>query len=271
MKGTAGKAQAQTPAPKAAGPQQQALAVVSEEMMKALEADAGEGFEGAGSQDFAIPFVGILQSLSPQVDPTDVAHIEGATVGMFHNSATGQISDKIRVIVSHYKRSIVEWKPDRGGFVAQHEPGKEPKAMGTNDRGVPTTEADGKGNLLVDTRYFGCVLIDEDGNQSPVIIPMASSQLKVAKNWMSRMDAIKVEGPHGKFKPPMYSSLWELSSVKQENDKGKWFGFKVERLGAVEDMEMFKGAKQARDIFATTTTAPPLLLAGEAGKGEGVM
>ena len=58
-----------------------------------FEADSGAGFEGADSQSFAIPYLIILQSNSPQVDEDDGKYIKGAKVGMFLNTVTGEIFD----------------------------------------------------------------------------------------------------------------------------------------------------------------------------------
>ena len=45
----------------------------------------------------------------------------------------------------------------------------------------------------------------------------------------------------------MYSQLYRLTTQAESNDKGKWFGWEVEKIGPVEDMNAYKAAKS----FAT--------------------
>ena len=60
-----------------------ALALVS-----SLEQDAGAGLEHMDKEDFALPFLRLLASNSPEV-----SDVEGARPGMFYNSVTGQLHD----------------------------------------------------------------------------------------------------------------------------------------------------------------------------------
>jgi hypothetical protein len=49
----------------------------------------------------------------------------------------------------------------------------------------------------------------------------------------------------------MYSQLYRLTSVAESNDKGKWFGWEVERIGSVEDQNVYQAAK----AFATSVNS----------------
>lgn len=252
---------AKTPAPSNAAPveQTQALAGINPDLLKDMAESTETGFEGATGADFSIPFLALLQKMSPQVDEADDAYVPGAKIGQFYNSATGKLYDTVQVIPCFHKRSMVEWKADRGGFVMQHEPGVE-LGLPQNEKGQFLLPS---GNILIDTRYFMCLQLDEDGTTRPIIVAMASTQIKVAKTWMSRMQAIMLDGPHGKFNPPMFSHLWELSSVDKKNEHGSWKLYDVKNLGPVPDMSLFKAAKENRKVFATTVIQPPLLAAHE--------
>ncbi len=80
----------QTPAP-APAPAARAVAPAPAPAARAVvvsapdhfEADAGMGMEGTTVESFAIPFLLVLQSLSPQVDEAGGTAIEGARPGMF--------------------------------------------------------------------------------------------------------------------------------------------------------------------------------------------
>jgi hypothetical protein len=62
---------------------------------------------------------------------------------------------------------------------------------------------------------------------------------------------VKVPGKNGLFTPPMYSQVYRLTTVGESNDKGKWFGWEIERVGSVEDMGVYQTAKD----FATSIGA----------------
>jgi hypothetical protein len=55
---------------------------------------------------------------------------------------------------------------------------------------------------------------------------------------MSLMQGIKIKNPTtGQFEiAAMYSRKYKLTTMAESNDKGSWFGYRVELNGLVEDM-----------------------------------
>jgi hypothetical protein len=84
------------------------------------------------------------------------------------------------------------------------------------------------------------VLID-DGTSA--LISMKSTQLKVSRSWNSMMNSIKLKGKTGMFTPAMYSHVYSLKTVQQSNDKGTWFGWTIEKVGPVQDKDLYEAAK----------------------------
>ena len=85
-----------------------------------METIAGFGLEDTTADDYAIPFLRILQPLSPQVvDKT----VEGAEAGDIIETATDELYTEVDLIPCVYQRRFVQWKPRErgGGFVAIHE------------------------------------------------------------------------------------------------------------------------------------------------------
>lgn len=249
------------PSTKPATPTQALSTEVSKDMLALMGSEAGAGFENASSADFSIPFLSMLQDISPMCKRSDPAYNAEAIPGMFHDASTGELLTEVRVVPCHYARKMVEWKPSRGGFAGQHDPGIE-VGLPVNAKGQPELP---NGNFLADTRYFFCLRLKEDGEATPVIIALASSQIKKAKTWMTRMDNMRLEGPSGKFRPPMYSHIWKLSSMQESNDQGTWFGYKMEVEGPVNAVELFKKAKESRTVFQSTTVTPTLAALEEGG------
>ena len=238
----------------AAAPPSTAL---SAEMLGMLAQDANAGLENVRPEDVVIPFMGILQKNSPQVDEVAGSYVEGAKVGQFFESGTLSVYDEIDVIPCDYKSLMVEWHPREtgGGFVAQHELGYE-KQFQRNDRGQWVTDA---GTLLIQTMYFSCLLLLPTGDTMPVVFSFTSSQLKKARTWVTRLTTKKIvdQKTGKKFTPPIYESIWHMSSVPEENDKGNWRGYKIDVVKQVDTVELFQAARKARAMFQSTAVIRP--------------
>jgi hypothetical protein len=87
------------------------------------------------------------------------------------------------------------------------------------------------------------MVIDSAGVPSPALIVMKSTQLKKSRKWNSMMQSVKMQGANGMFTPPMYSQMYRLSTVGESNDKGKWFGWEIERIGQVDKDDIYLSAK----------------------------
>ena len=208
-----------------------------------FEEDANTSFGNMDSDDYALPFLRVLGQLSPECNKRDAKYVDGAEPGMIFNTVTKQLYDGeagVNIIPCYYKREYVEWS-DRG------EGTSAPVAIHSVDSGIikeATRDASYKdrlpnGNYLENTAsYF--VLID-DGTSA--LISMKSTQLKVSRSWNSMMNSIKLKGKNGMFTPAMYSHVYNLKTVQQSNDKGTWFGWTVEKVGPVQDKDLYEAAK----------------------------
>ena len=209
-----------------------------------FEQDQAGGMQGMGSDDFAMPFLRVLGQLSPETNKRDAKYVEGAEPGMIFNTVTKQTYDGekgLNIIPCGYKREYVEWS-DRG------EGTSAPVAIHSVESGIikeATRGADYKdrlpnGNYLENTAsYF--VMLDD---MSQALITMKSTQLKVSRSWNSMMNSIKLKGKNGMFTPAAYSHVYNLSTVQQSNDKGTWFGWNVQKIGPVQDKNLYESAKQ---------------------------
>lgn len=193
-----------------------------------FQADSGKGFETADRNAYAIPFLTILQDLSPQVKKSSPEYINGAEAGMLYNSVTEKFYDGeegILIIPVFYHRNFIEWTPrsSGGGFVAIHS--TEPEgAKWTEDNNYCLSN----GNELTDTRNHYIIMVEE---LKPALICMSRTQLKKSKKWMSQLQALKFEGTNKKlFTPPMFANVFKISTIIERKDNFQWFGFKLERV-----------------------------------------
>lgn len=231
---------------------------VSTDVVEFMDQDQGAGFENVTSDDLAMPFLNILQDLSPQVKPQHEKYIEGAEASMIFNSATGQLyPESVLVIPLFYDMRFVEWVPrdNGGGFVGSYDRNDPIVAQCPFEEQVSRNGRKGRvtpeGNDLVDTATFFVLLVDESGGQNhqPAIIAMKATQLKKARQWNTMMQARKVTRRDGsKFTPPMYGAMYRLSCQYEDNDQGSWYGWVIEPEDMVSDADTYAIVKG----FATT-------------------
>lgn len=235
--------------------------------------DAGGGFEEADASAFAIPFLQVLQSGSPQCKKSDGAYIKGAEEGMFYNTVTQEIfsgEEGLVVVPCHFTQRFIEWatRESGGGFIAEHLP---------TDPIVGTTEKDEKqrdmlpnGHVLVDTRNHYILIEDKEGNLSPALLALSSTASKVSRQWMSKMQGIKIKTADGKFViAPMNSRKYKLTTVPKSNDKGSWFVPNVELVGIVADPAVYAEANAFRDAVRTgAAKAMPMQEPDAGAEGE---
>ena len=96
-------------------------------VMDDLFASAGQGMENIGVEDMQIPFLRILQPLSPQLIKNDPKFIKGASAGDIFNTVTGQYWDAdegVTIIPCAYEMKYLEFqlRESGGGFLGEIDP-----------------------------------------------------------------------------------------------------------------------------------------------------
>ena len=209
------------------------------------------GFEEMGQEDLALPFLRILTNMSPEI-----GEVDGASPGMIYNSVTGELYDGkagIQVIPCSYIRQYIEWAP-RGqgsGGPANIYPATSDILSRTHREPGDNKDYLDNGNYIENTANHYVMVLDKDGTPNPALIVMKSTQLKKSRKWNSMMMSVKMKGANGLFTPPMFSQIYRLTVQSESNDKGKWHGWEIERVGQVEDAGVYEMAKQ----FATSIGA----------------
>ena len=234
---------------------------VSTDVMDDLMEFAGEG-AAFDSSEMQIPFVRLLQALSPQLNKKKADFIEGAAAGDAFNNVTGQYWDGekgLTVIPCFQTTKYLEFVPrDLGGGFKGEVPANSPLLQQTTRSG--SKEILPNGNELVKSDQHFCLIVEEDGAFQPVVIDMKSTQLKVSRRWKTQISMKKIKHPKtGQlFTPPVFATTWRLYSVEESNDQGSWNNWQVESLGIVEDRDLMLEAKAFRDsVSAGEVKAAP--------------
>ena len=182
-----------------------------------LASDTLEGFEQIRTETMAIPFVRVLQKLSPQLDSDSPAYIEGAKVGQWFNTLTKEVyGDTINCIVLKFERIYIEWKPNRGGFVSYHSVENAEQLVVDRTFGHWKTV---DGNDLQEN-YVYMILIEGHEKEGLCVLSLSSSGIKAAKEW-NRLMLTNIM-PNGQRAKPYYM-LWTVKSILQKNDQGTWY------------------------------------------------
>lgn len=192
---------------------------------------AGGGMENVGAGDVLMPFLGIIQALSPQVEKGNAKFIEKCEVGDLYNTVTNELfgdGKLVHFVACCKETKYVEWvkRNDGGGLVAFHEPGDDfvrDIIARAKDKFKLETE---DGHDLVETHYVTGGLIDgPEGKtlEQPIVVSFSSSKIKVYKGQlMTRIRTIKGD-------PPMFGFRFEITVVADKNKKGQPYkNFRIE-------------------------------------------
>lgn len=207
--------------------------------LAALYQSTGAGEENIGKEDMALPFLKILQGLSPEVTRGNEKFIKGATPGMFINSLTNELFDGekgIEVVRVYFEKKYIEWRPKKagGGLVKISETAEEgamAKQPDTGDKDVDTT---------VDETHQTYLLVNGISGWSPVLFSAAKSKLPFMRKWnalamstkagdLTDDAAAKHLSPNTKLKP--FAVVYQLATVTKTNDSGTFF---IPTLGKVK-------------------------------------
>lgn len=203
-----------------------------------LATDSGAGMEGADKDSFAIPRILVLQQLSPQCTRGRPEYREGAQPGMFYNTVTGELMSGetgIIVLPCAFQRRFIQWGArgtDRAGFkgelmpedvAARRASGEIQELDGQLFLGEPNPK---KSDRIEDTRnHFVLVLTDSGYMQA--LFSLKGTQIKKSKQLMALLAAVRVNGRT----VPTWANKIRVTTQPESNDRGSWFGIRVESAG----------------------------------------
>ena len=206
--------------------------VVASELDKMLEADAGVGLENITTEDMQIPFIRIIQALSPQLQKDDPLYIKGAEQGDIFNTVSQEIykqDEGVIVVPAFFEKKFLEFqlRSSGGGFVRE---------LAADDKDITMTSREGtiellpNGNELVRTHQHLVIAQSADGTIAPSVLDMKKTQLKVSRRWNTLKNSARL--PSGALMP-IYGTAWQVTTVLEANDQGKWYNYKLDRVNDI--------------------------------------
>lgn len=198
--------------------------------------DDGEGlaidFERS---DVAQSFLKIAQAMSPEVDESESAHIDGLKIGDLFNNGTQNFwagKDGVHAVVVHFQKGFTEWAPRSETVSLVKDYGPEEPAFLKDIEQVNGQWPLPNGNTIIESAVYVLMLIDpETGDYENAVLNLSGTQHKKARRWNRAIQNARAKHPTtGKvFQPAPFYYTYLLSTTKEENDKGKWFGLVVQQ------------------------------------------
>lgn len=186
--------------------------------------DVQTGFSDADQSDVSIPYLKIMQGLSPEVEENEnvkpgqiwIPHLETAVSG-----ETG-----IRFIPCEMERWFVHWRTRKagGGKLGQYR--KDDDFVQRAFEGTPWGRAQlDETTELVETVYLYGIVIDDAGAYSPVVISLYSTAVKAWRDLNTKIQTFRPLHPVTKrtLRIPLTSQVFRLTTEKRKNDKGTFY------------------------------------------------
>lgn len=249
----------------------------ADDLTAMMDQDSGRGVSTA-AEDNIIPLLYILQAQSPQalkqkpecIKP-GIGKNATAVAGNIWPRGTKTLIDGeevgLPVIPVAFTKWWVEWKANRGGFVARHAYNAvaEDKGRPAGAELVEDPKKPGKfswelenGNVVTETREHA-VLAMIDGQWTGCVIAMSGSNHTASRAWMGLLKGKKIPGRDKRA--PSYAYVYCGKTIAKSNADGDWYGWQMEDgmgdgeityIGDIDGgAEIYKVARQLSVDFET--------------------
>lgn len=205
--------------------------------------------------DIAVPYLYILQTNSPQVNPDHPKYVNDAKPGMLYLSNLEKVYDGrntgLIVVPCYYERLVTEWLPRDagGGLVASHDPEAEilrsARSVETNGKTIQVLP---NGHQIIETAYHYMLVQDPNsGVWYQAIAPFKSTALKASRRMNSTISTTMIPGTDKRA--PRFLFKWKMTTVKEQKDDYVWSSPKLEQLDMVT-ADVYRSAKDFALISA---------------------
>ena len=214
------------------------------------------------SSDVAIPYLVVLQTNSPQVNPAKSQFIEGASAGMFYNNVTNETYEGRKqgliIVPCAYERKIMEWvhRDAGGGLVGEHALDSDIMSHAKLDeKNKPRLP---NGNVLVETAYHYVIFQNPDtGSWSQAVLAFSSTFLKRNRKWNNLITTSKIPGTD--HTAPRFLYAYNFTTEIESKGDNSWFVPDMAKIESPINLSLYNNAKK----FAKMVTAGQVKVANE--------
>lgn len=207
--------------------------------------NSGLGFDVMGAEDVRIPYLVMLQALSPEVGQDPQHKVKGAAVGMLMNTVTKECwdGDKGLIFVPCERvRAFPEWIPRKqgGGLVGMHAPESDVVLKARQRNGGSTIGLKSEaGNDLAETFYLYGLVLENENDTSPqfaACIAFKSTMIKGYRDTMSALQSVKG------LKAPLFAHRLRVTTFADKNAQGAFSNIRMRPVawkeGVVTDADI---------------------------------
>lgn len=246
-------------------------------------ADAGAGFEHQGQEDTGVPWMALLQPMSPECSAENAV----AKPGMWVNRGTGELfadgASFIPCLTHHVFREWSSKDPSGSAPVADHEIDSPIVMKVRKDQAFADyTNPDNPDHPLVEVFDVFGISLTADGAGIPSVVSFSSTAIRTYKDWMLRARSIIIALPNGQKMTnlPLFSHCYTFRSKRVEKKPHVWWipaisfsdpaGAEKSRL--TPDSDLYLQARALREAInsgAAKAAAPQRTEAGDAPLQKG--
>lgn len=242
---------------------------IKQEISLQAHIEPAHGFEEITSDSLTIPFLNIVQDLTPLYKQEN--RPEGIKTGMIYDSVSQELFTRITVIPVSFNRRYIEWKPRTagGGFVAIHE------QCPPDARRIDNRVERANGNTIMDTRQHYVLYRDNNNLWNMALISLRSTGIQTSQQWLTQMGRCrepilntdgqplidKETGEPAYRQQHMYERKYELFTQLKHKNNNSWFAWGIKLLpekvagNAFREAEAFYKMLQAHRINLQETYA----------------
>lgn len=217
--------------------------------MSELMADAKLGSERLSSDDIAIPYIGILQGLSPQVTEGKEGFIEGARPSMFFNNVTNEIyegrKNGVMLVPAHYRKQWLVWmdRDSGGGLTDVHDTPDILNDCVKNDKGQFVIKDNTKLVVFETAQHFMLRLNPETGEIERVVMSMKSTGLRANRKLNHSITSAKIPG-HPTVNAPRFMFAYRTTTFLEEKNNNSWWSPEFNRMKDPVSKAVYAAAKE---------------------------
>lgn len=193
--------------------------------------------------DLFLPWLQIVQTSSAYMKRGNPEYIQDAREGDIIDNLTKNLRSTQQVIFVKFERHYTTWKPGGGKLVKQWFTDRSGYDAATFPEGKDFgKKIDADGNEVVETPMYYILILDpETGAAQPATMAWGSTQAKKVRkvNALARETVFVGGNP---VIPPIYSRIFDISTVIETGNDKSWGGWAFKVGGLVLAHEKFGGS-----------------------------
>ena len=200
-----------------------------------LTSDVGLGSEGLSAEDIAIPYLGILQGLSPQVTEGKEGFIEGARPSMLFNNVTGEIyegrKEGVLLVPAFYRKQWLVWmdRDSGGGLVDVYDDDSIMADTVKNDKNQNVVK-DNHNLIVFETAQHFCLRLNQETSETErVVVSLKSTGLKANRKLNHAITSAKIPG-HPTVSAPRFMFAYRMTTFLEEKNNNSWWSPSFTRM-----------------------------------------